>query len=564
MSNNKTPYANSLNALAEESQNLDLDAGNEGPSWRYEMPEQGVALNLGDGLDKEAYFLASRGLNVVAVKHVDGVHEMAPRYDATPKISWVDDSFPDLKKVFALQMKFDFILLNEPWWHVAHSERSRCIRKLSSLLKPNGKIVVTLNGGESLDENNAQSKMADEFASFASQFGLTYKLISEGERTNSERERKIVFQTVILQLPDDGTGAFPLIRNIVINDSKASTYKIGLLRALLRIAEGHPGAVLEQNEEHIVLPMGLVALYWLKLYKPLVDSYNIQQNGNSEKGLSFITENGWARLTSYTNSDFYLGARYTHIAQYLYQTLKDISSTIKTMPARYTTLPNSKTPVFNAEIFRTKKPNNDLVLNFEFLSSLGRVHVPRHIWDSLTRFSVWIEPALINEWVNLMSGFSLNRARTLNTSYYLSALSWEDPERTTTRVRKRIGNLLSNEAVHCCWSGKIIKGESFAVDHAFPFARWPNNDLWNLLPTTSAINAQKSDKLPTNEKLYNSRQLITRWWQQGWMDNSEEFFTQANFALPNLQPSNRSFDDVFEAFSLQRNRIKDFQRLPDW
>ncbi|KFZ30644.1 hypothetical protein IDSA_08920 [Pseudidiomarina salinarum] len=62
----------------------------------------------------------------------------------------------------------------------------------------------------------------------------------------------------------------------------------------------------------------------------------------------------------------------------------------------------------------------------------------------------------------------------------------------------------------------------------------------------------------------NSRERITDWWYDAWGDRRDEFFTQANFALPNLNANNRNFDDVFEAFTLQRDRIKDFQQLQDW
>lgn len=147
---------------------------------------------------------------------------------------------------------------------------------------------------------------------------------------------------------------------------------------------------------------------------------------------------------------------------------------------------------------------------------------------------------------------------------YLNALNWDDPQRTTLRIRKRVDNLLASENVACCWTGKNLKVTDYAVDHAFPFARWPNNDLWNLLPSKKKINSQKSDKLPTGFKLTESREFITHWWKQGWLNDQTEFFSQANLALPNLRPQNTNFNDVFEAFVLQRDRIKDFQQLEDW
>ena len=146
----------------------------------------------------------------------------------------------------------------------------------------------------------------------------------------------------------------------------------------------------------------------------------------------------------------------------------------------------------------------------------------------------------------------------------LRALSWEDPVRTTARVRGRVDKLLTQEEVKCCWSGKAIRINSYAVDHAMPFARWPNNDLWNLLPAQSKINAEKSDKLPTSLRMMNSRHAITGWWEQAWQDQADEFFIQANLSLPNLSAANRSFSDVFEAMVMQRDRIKDFQQLKEW
>lgn len=275
---------------------------------------------------------------------------------------------------------------------------------------------------------------------------------------------------------------------------------------------------------------------------------------------------GWQTLTNRTANDFYIGACYfdTTEAQNVHRTLKDIASTIKNMPAKYITLPGTRTEVFHVELARTQKLRGALVLDYEFLKSLGTFYVPRSIWDALSRFSVWIEPALVNEWSNLMASYALNQRRALTRVDYLNALAWENPERSTNRVRKRVEQLLNEDHVQCCWSGSDIRQRNYAVDHAFPFARWPNNDLWNLLPTKTAINAAKSDKLPTTQTLLQSRDFIVHWWRQGWEDNRQEFFTQANFALPNLSPQNENYDDVFEALTLQRDRIKHLQQLEDW
>lgn len=564
MTKNISYYSTNASFLAKQYDSVPFESVHK--DWVKEIPKDGMILDVGAGSGRDARYLASKGLGVVAVEPASGIRELAKEYTISNPIHWVSDLLPELSEVFKLQTKFDLILLSAVWMHIPPSSRERAFRKLSSLLKPNGKLIISLRFGGCDDERTMYDVSADELAKLASQFGLSYRLLSSAQNADELGRDDVTWQTVLLTLPDNGTGAFPLIRNIVVNDSKSSTYKVGLLRTLLRIAEGHPGAVIEQTGEHVVLPVGLVALYWLKLYKPLVDQFSMQQNSNSHRGLGFIKESGWQRFITYSSNDFYIGAHYSdsNVAQSLYQALKDIASTIKNMPAKYTTLPGSKESVFHVELNKTKRPKTDLRLDFGFLSSLGKFYVPVHVWDSLTQFSVWIEPALINEWSSLMASYSLNKAKQYTKLDYLNALRWEDPERTTARIRKRVTELMASEDVACCWSGERLRFQDYAIDHAFPFARWPNNDLWNLLPTKTKINANKSDKLPTGIKLSSSRELIVSWWKQGWQNNQAEFFSQANLALPNLKPDNTNFDDVFEAFTLQRDRIKALQQLEEW
>jgi len=309
--------------------------------WLSEIPEKGFVLDIGAGSGRDARFLADKGLSVVAVEPADGIRERAQQYVVNQPIHWLNDKLPELNQVFSLQTKFDLILLSAVWMHIVPSERERCIRKLSSLLKANGKIIVSLRHGANHDERTMYPVSADELSGFARKFGLSFRLLSEQTNADELGRDDVYWQTVILTLPDDGSGAFPLLRNIIVNDNKSSTYKVALLRTLLRIAEGHPGAVIERTKEHVVLPVGLVALYWIKLFKPLLDHFEIPQSSNRSKGLGFVKKGGWQALRSFTASDFYVGATYLNAdtAQAVYQTLKDVTFTIRDMPVRYITLP---------------------------------------------------------------------------------------------------------------------------------------------------------------------------------------------------------------------------------
>ena len=59
----------------------------------------------------------------------------------------------------------------------------------------------------------------------------------------------------------------------VFNDQKSSTYKLALLRTLVRIADGAGGfARPGTDDRHVDLPLGLVALFWIRAFKPLLAS----------------------------------------------------------------------------------------------------------------------------------------------------------------------------------------------------------------------------------------------------------------------------------------------------
>jgi hypothetical protein len=52
-----------------------------------------------------------------------------------------------------------------------------------------------------------------------------------------------------------------------------------------------------------------------------------------------------------------------------------------------------------------------------------------------------------------------------------------------------------------------------AIDHVIPYSAWGNNDLWNLMPSEKLINTKKSDKIPSQDTIKNSSDLIIEYWR---------------------------------------------------
>ena len=81
------------------------------------------------------------------------------------------------------------------------------------------------------------------------------------------------------------TGALPLLRHVILNDDKSSTYKLGLLRSICPIADGSAGLVQLIDDDRVSIPLGLVALTWLRLYKPLLAADFPQNPKNVRDGI---------------------------------------------------------------------------------------------------------------------------------------------------------------------------------------------------------------------------------------------------------------------------------------
>ena len=106
-----------------------------------------LVLDVGSGTGRDAAWLASRGLEVVAVEPSGAMRAEAQRLHPSPSIRWISDSLPGLDQVLRLGLSFDLILLSAVWMHVPPADRARAFRKLVTLLRPGGRIAITLRQG---------------------------------------------------------------------------------------------------------------------------------------------------------------------------------------------------------------------------------------------------------------------------------------------------------------------------------------------------------------------------------------------------------------------------------
>ena len=563
-------YDHHGSTLVDTYESLDFKAAH---GWLLDLlPERrGLILDVGAGTGRDAAGLAALGYEVVAVEPSTSMLREGSMRHVDARIRWLDDRLPALDATHRTGLAFDLILLSGVWQHVAPGDRPRAFRKLVRLLNPGGVLAITLRMGVADPERDMHEVSRAEIEALARGHGAIVERCVESEDRLGRVD--VHWIQLAVRLPDDGTGALPLLRHVVLQDAKSSTYKLALLRSVARIADGAAGLVRESDADRVSVPLGLVALYWIRLFLPLLSADLPQSPTNRGLARLGFVNDGFHRLLGCAPSDLRVGTRYgADLGAAVHAALAGASRTIALMPAHYMTLPTGRR-VMEAVTGRAGRAPSSLVIDEGYLRRFGELLVPVNLWRALSRFDAWIEPAIVAEWIRLMHGYALRQARKLSDATIAQAMHWSAPERVVAEARQRaISVIESGQPLHCVWSGTRLSKDRLDIDHCFPWSAWPCDDLWNLLPSTRTVNQhEKRDRLPSASLLNSARERVQDWWRAGYSLSADSpvvdrFFLEARSSLPLINASDAliAVDDVFDAVAFQRLRLKENQQIPEW
>ena len=540
-------------------------------SWMSDLLPMvgGLAMDVGAGTGRDAIWLAARGFDVVAIEPSKAMRDVAVALHPSPNIRWIDDRLPGVEVATRLGLSYDVILLSAVWMHVPSNQRHRAFRKLIGMLKGGGILAMSLRHGHAPTERGMHPTSLAEIETLARAHGAAVERSIEA--TDALGRPDVSWTHVVVRLPDDGTGALPLLRHVVLSDAKSSTYKLALMRAVARIADGASGVARSVDDSHVSLPLGLVALYWLRLFKPLLEADLPQTPTNrGSVGLGFAGE-GFRAISALAHADLRIGMVFGEASSAaLHRALEESSRTIVEMPARYMTYPNGGGPIMPGVRKQARRPAA-ITLDEAYLASFGELRVPRHLWRALGRFDAWIEPAIVSEWARLMVRYAERQGRLLDSAAVGRAMAWSDPRRDVSVARAAALRLIDRgDAVHCVWTGKRLTAESLDMDHAFPWTAWPCDDLWNLLPAARSVNQRlKRDLLPSASALLGARDQIIGWWIGAYHPTlnralSTRFFAEARAALPVTIGDEADHSDIFDGMAVKRLVIRQDQMIDEW
>lgn len=136
------------------------------------LPEGGRALDIGAGTGRDAAALASRGFHVHAAEPTAEMRAHARRLHPDPAIIWVDDALPDLPRPHSDGARFDFVLMTAVWMHLDEAERETAWPKVAGLLKPGGRLFMTVRKGPAPEGRRMFVIPIDELIAAAQKAGL--------------------------------------------------------------------------------------------------------------------------------------------------------------------------------------------------------------------------------------------------------------------------------------------------------------------------------------------------------------------------------------------------------
>jgi len=154
-------------------------------------------LDIGAGTGRDAAWLASLGHQVVAVEPTDAMRSRAMALHASPSITWIDDSLPDLALLRARRQHFDLVMLTAVFMHLDRDQRVRAMPAIADLLAPGARLIMRLRHGPVPPGRRMFEVTADETMALAQACGLTTVFNQHAESSSAESRAAGVTWTTV-------------------------------------------------------------------------------------------------------------------------------------------------------------------------------------------------------------------------------------------------------------------------------------------------------------------------------------------------------------------------------
>lgn len=311
-----------------------------------------------------------------------------------------------------------------------------------------------------------------------------------------------------------------IISTILKHDTKVTSYKIALLRAINDVVLSFPD--LRNMNMDVAVPLRVLSQFWVAYYWPFVKPSEpiLQgQRASSKNDISFrpqLTElrQEWEQIISVKpkpSDGFFLinELRVPRKYQTYPESLQQAYSRSLTGIIKAIEMPVQHAGPGEWEVF--KKPKKYAQFSDQVVPIPGTqpadkcLVVKADLWQTFGEMSLWIEALCIHEWCLFTERVQQeNHQKVHRGCIYQLLTDRPDNRRPLSWERNHVDLLLmSGTEFVCPWTQKhICYGIKYDLYHILPVSLYPINELWNLVPADPYYNSHtKRDRLPSQAKL---------------------------------------------------------------
>ncbi|MEO8286530.1 MAG: HNH endonuclease domain-containing protein [Chloroflexota bacterium] len=322
-----------------------------------------------------------------------------------------------------------------------------------------------------------------------------------------------------------------VISTILKHDSKVTTYKIGLLRAINDVVLAFPDLIVAGGD--VAVPLRVLAECWVTYYwpfcdpnKPILQGPRTLHGGKLTNDMAFrahltqvqVEWQSFMRGDSKPSDGFFLrnGMRVprrrltypSKLVQAYDAAIRAIATTLG-QPIRYAG--PGEWSVF-AKPQRLRDLNDVIAVPGSAPADLCLV-IAAPLWRTFQGLSLWIEALSIHEWCLFTERVASQGVGNPVQRGHVYTLLTDRPDnrRPLTWERNKVDLLLMEGTEFVCpWTQlRITAHTPYAIDHILPLSLYPINELWNLVPSEPNFNSHiKRDRLPSVERLRKAKPLL--------------------------------------------------------
>ena len=166
-------------------------------SWKDLLPPPCRVLDVGAGSGRDAAWIAGKGYRVTAMEPVAAFRTHGETVHGHERITWIDDRLPACPAVRKLRRRFGLILAGGVWMHLTAVEQQVAMGYLAKMVRPGGRLVLTLRKGPATDRRKVYPVTVSDMARSATPLGM--EIIRKHESPDGFQRPNITWLAIVFE-----------------------------------------------------------------------------------------------------------------------------------------------------------------------------------------------------------------------------------------------------------------------------------------------------------------------------------------------------------------------------